>query len=41
MDFLGDNGDIHMRDIMNKSLDLIDFQAIIEHVPSPSSLYQP
>jgi hypothetical protein len=26
MDFLGDNGDIHMRDFMNKSLDLIDFK---------------
>jgi hypothetical protein len=39
MDFLGDNGDIHLRDFMNKSLDLIDFEAIIEHVLSPSSLY--
>jgi hypothetical protein len=38
MDFLGDNGDIHVRDFMNKSRDLIDFQAIIEHVLSPSSL---
>jgi hypothetical protein len=38
MDFLGDNGDIHVRDFMNKLRDLIDFQAIIEHVPSPSSL---
>jgi hypothetical protein len=38
MDFLGDNGDIHVCDFMNKLLDLIDFQAIIEHVPSPSSL---
>jgi hypothetical protein len=38
MDFLGDNGDIHVRDSMNKSWDLIDFQAIIEHVPSPSSI---
>jgi hypothetical protein len=26
MDFLGDNGDIHVRDFMNKSLDLIHFQ---------------
>jgi hypothetical protein len=25
-------------DFMNKWRDLIDFQAIIEHVPSPSSL---
>jgi hypothetical protein len=38
MDFLGDNGNIHVRDFMNKPRDLIDFQAIIEHVPSPSSL---
>jgi hypothetical protein len=38
MDFLGDNGDIHVCDFMNKSRDLIDFQAIIEYVPSPSSL---
>ena len=38
MDFLGDNGDIHVHDFMNKLWDLIDFQAIIEHVPSPSSL---
>jgi hypothetical protein len=38
MDFLGDNGDIHLRDFLNKSRDLIDFQTIIEHVPSPSSL---
>jgi hypothetical protein len=38
MDFWGDNGDIHMRDFMNTLWDLIDFQAMIEHVPSPSSL---
>jgi hypothetical protein len=38
MDFLGDNGDIHVHDFMKKLWDLINFQAIIEHVLSPSSL---
>jgi ribosomal silencing factor RsfS len=37
MDFLDDNSDIHVRDLMNKLWNLIDFQAIIEHVLSPSS----
>jgi hypothetical protein len=38
MDFWGDNGDIHVRNFVNTLWDLIDFQAIIEHVQSPSSL---
>jgi hypothetical protein len=38
MDILGDNGDIHVRDFVNKPWDLMDFQAIIKHVASPSSL---
>ena len=38
MDFLGDNSDIHVHDFMNKLSDLIDFQAIIEHVSGPFSL---
>jgi hypothetical protein len=38
MDFLDDNGGIHMRDFMNKSWNCIDFEAIIEHVPTPSLL---